>query len=156
MGLGQELGLKSGFRGPEHEAILSIYYTAWQVKKKAYVFFRQFGLTDVQFNVLSLLCHQAEAEGGLSQAQLGEMMLVNRANITSLIDRMEKAGLVVRTAAAGDRRYNIIKTTAKGKKLFARVEPMYAKQIGEVTGSLTTAEKKRLITMLEKVRGKLG
>ncbi len=156
MGLQQELGLKSGFRGPEHEAILSIYYTAWQVKKKAYVFFRQFGLTDVQFNVLALLCHQAEPEGGISQAQLGEMMLVNRANITSLIDRMEKARLAVRTAAAGDRRYNIIKMTDKGKKLFAKVEPMYVNQIGEVMAPLTTAETKKLITILEKVRSKLG
>ena len=155
MALQQELRLKTGFAGPEHEAILSIYYTASQIKKKAYVFFRQFGLTDVQFNVLSLLCHQAGAEGGLSQAKLGEMMLVNRANITSLIDRMEKAELVVRTAAAGDRRYNIVKMAAKGKKVFAKVEPLYAKEIKDVMGPLNAAEKKQLIAILEKVRGKL-
>ena len=128
MALEQELGLKKGFGVLEHEAILNIYYTASRIKKKAGDFFRGFGLTDVQFNVLMLLIHQSGEQGGLNQAQLSDMMLVNRANITSLIDRMEKAKLVERTAA-DDRRYNIVKLTGQGRKLFAKVEPLYARQI---------------------------
>ena len=152
MALKEELGLKTDFTSPAHEALLNIYYTASIMKKRADDFFGQFGLTDVQFNMLNLLYYESGKEGGLSQAQISDMMLVNRANITSLVDRMEKAELVSRTAHANDRRYNIIKLTSKGKNLFAKVEPHYLKQIKEAMAPLDAGELKRLAVMLEKVR----
>lgn len=125
------------------------------LKKRAAEFFRPFGLTDVQFNLMMLLKHQSGPEEGLSQAQLSDMMLVNRANITSLIDRMESAGLVARTASPSDRRYNIIKLTVRGKKLLAQVEPLYAKEVKKIMAVLKEAEQKRLIKILEKIRSQL-
>jgi DNA-binding MarR family transcriptional regulator len=155
MSLEKELGLKKGFSVLEHEAILNIYYTASRVKKAAGDFFRKFSLTDVQFNVLMLLHHQCTDSQGLSQAELSDMMLVNRANITTLIDRMEKGGLVERTASSTDRRYNIVRMTSKGRKLFARVEPLYAEVITRVMSPLKESEKKKLIAVLERIRGSL-
>jgi MarR family 2-MHQ and catechol resistance regulon transcriptional repressor len=156
MTLAQELDLRRDFQVLEHEAILNIYYTAAQVKKRATEFFQRYGLTDVQFNVMMLLVYQVENRGGLTQAQLSGMMLVNRANITSLIDRMERDGLVVRTAAAGDRRSNLIKMTSKGKKLFKTVEPFYAQQVKQVMSTASAAEQRRLIENLERIRAGLS
>ena len=155
MSLEHELGLRKPIALLGHETLLNIYFTATCIKKRAAEFLRRFGLTDVQLNVLMLLHHQSGPEGGLSQAQISDMMLVNRANITSLIDRMEKAKLVVRTAAADDRRYNIIKLTERGKKIFARVDPLYAKEVKNAMVILKEAEQKKLIRMLEKVRANL-
>lgn len=155
MSLEHELGLRKPIAMLPHEALLNIYYTASCLKKKADGFFRPFGLTDVQFNVMMLLYHQSGAEGGLSQAKLSDMMLVNRANITSLVDRMEKAGLVVRTAAANDRRYNIVKLTSQGKKLFVKVDPLYVKEVKKIMAVFKEAEQRRLMSMLEKIRNKL-
>ncbi|MGD0596181.1 MAG: MarR family transcriptional regulator [Sedimentisphaerales bacterium] len=152
MALKEELGLKTDFASPAHEALLNIYYTASIMKKRADDFFGQFGLTDVQFNLMNLLYYESGKEGGLSQAQISDMMLVNRANITSLVDRMEKAELVSRTAHANDRRYNIIKLTSKGKNLYTKVEPHYLKQVKEAMTPLDAAELKRMAGMLEKVR----
>ena len=156
MALEHELGLKKGFTILPHEALLNVYHTASLLKKRADEFFRPFGLTDVQFNVMALLHHQKGTEEGLSQAELGRMMLVNRANITSLIDRMEKIGLVVRTAAADDRRFNIIKLTPKGEKLLAHTDQAYIREVKRVMDVLKQAEQKKLISMLEKIREKLG
>ena len=155
MSLKEELKLKKGFDIIEHEALLNIYYTASLLKKRADVFFKNFGLTDVQFNVMMLLHYHSGTEGGLSQAQLSDMMLVNRANVTTLIDRMEKASLVMRTSISGDRRTNIIKLTPKGKKLFTKVEPLYAAQIKQVMANFSQSEQKKLITALEKVRANI-
>lgn len=155
MSLKEELKLKQGFEIIAHEALLNIYYTANLLKKRADVLFRASGLTDVQYNVLALLTYQTSEEGGLSQAQLSDMMLVNRANITSLVDRMEKAELVTRTAHSKDRRFNIIKLTTKGAKLFARVEPYYFEQVGQVMSGATESEQKKLMAILEKVRANL-
>jgi DNA-binding MarR family transcriptional regulator len=156
MALKEELGLKTGFASPAHEALLNIYYTASIMKKRADSFFGQFGLTDVQFNLLNLLYYESGKEGGLSQAQISDMMLVNRANITSLVDRMEKAELVARTAHAKDRRYNIIKLTGKGKNLYTKVEPHYLEQIKKVMAPLDAADTRKLAAILEKVRRAIG
>jgi MarR family 2-MHQ and catechol resistance regulon transcriptional repressor len=156
MTLAKELGLRRGFRVLEHETILNIYYTAAQVKKKATEFFRRYSLTDVQFNVMMLLVYQTDSGGGLTQAQLSDMMLVNRADITSLIDRMERDGLVVRTTTDHDRRSNLVKMTSKGKKLFRAVEPFYAQQVRQVISVVSTAEQKQLIESLETIRAGLS
>jgi DNA-binding MarR family transcriptional regulator len=155
MSLKEELKLKRGFDIVGHEALLNIYYTSNLLKKRADELFRESGLTDVQYNVMALLTYQAGEEGGLSQAQLSDMMLVNRANITTLIDRMEKAGLVARTAHSEDRRFNIIKLTTKGKKLFEKVEPHYFEQIRQVMSGAAESEQKKLMAILEKVRANL-
>ncbi len=163
MTLKEELGLKRGYVVPAHEALLNIYYTASMMKKRADDFFGRYGLTDVQFNLMSLLHYESGStsspsggkEAGLSQARISDMMLVNRANITSLVDRMEKAGLVVRTAHSSDRRFNIIKLTANGEKLFTKVEPHYIEQVRKVMASLNAAEMKLLTETLEKIRNKL-
>ena len=155
MTLKQELGLKQVFKEPAHEALLNVYYTASMMKKKADVFFAQYGLTDVQFNLLTLLYFQSGKEGGLSQAKISDMMLVNRANITSLVDRMEKSGFVTRDAHSKDRRFNIVKLTAKGKKLFEKVEPVYIRQIRKVMSPLSRFEMKTLMLLLEKIRQQL-
>lgn len=158
MSLERELHLRTPIKPLEREVLLNVYYTASCVKKKADEFFRQFGLSDVQFNVMMLLKHQSDPSqrdaGGLSQAQISEMMLVNPANITSLIDRMEKAHLVTRTTAPADRRSNIVTLTDYGSTLLAKVEPLYLQEIAR-TAVLSNAEQHELIAMLERLRQKL-
>ncbi len=156
MSLECELGLRKPISLMSHKALLNVYYTASRLRKKASDFFLPFGLTDVQFNLMMLLQHQGGLEGGLSQAQLSKMMLVNRANITTLIDRMEKADLVARTPSPSDRRFNIIKLTNRGKKLLTQVEPLYIKEVKEVMAALKEKEQKNMIEMLEKIRNNVS
>jgi len=151
MSLQTELCMNEPIVPLARESLLSIYHTANCIKKRADEFFRAFGLSDVQFNVMMLLGHQYRPGGGLSQAQISEMMLVNRANITTLIDRMEKAGLVERTTAPTDRRFNIVKLTDYGVSLLAKVEPLYVEEIQQAA-VLKPVEQKQLISMLEKIR----
>lgn len=152
MTLQSELGMRKGFENPAHEALLNIYYTAARIRKKAGEFFRQYGLTDVQYNVLSLLKHQSGESGGLTQVELSRMMLVNRANITTLIDRMEKAELVARKPVPDDRRYNIIELTPHGLDMYQKVSGTYKKKVGEIMGIVEQSELDALKDILEKIR----
>lgn len=152
MSLKNELGLNVPFTLKSHESLLNIYFTATCIKKRSAEFLTPYGITGVQLNLLMMLGHQDTEGEGLSQAKISEMMLVNRANVTTLVDRMEKAGFVVRTAAEGDRRYNMIKLTKQGKKLLQKVEPVYGREVTRIMSPLTDSEKKKLVKMLEKVR----
>lgn len=155
MTLKSELGMRKGFENPAHEALLNIYYSAARIRKKAGEFFRRYGLTDVQFNVLSLLKHQCGEAGGLTQVELSKMMLVNRANITTLIDRMEKAGLVIRKPMPDDRRFNIIELTPHGLEMYQTVREVYKRKTGEIMHVLNAGELESLKTILEKLRTNL-
>lgn len=151
MKLAHELGLTKGGLMPAHEAVLSIFYTGAQIRKAATRFFRPHGLTDAQFNVLTLL----ESEGGregLSQVELGRMMLVNRANITPLVDRLEREGLVRRVPYPDDRRYNRIVLSPKGRQLYHEVEGPYMAEVERLTAELSVDEQDTLTKLLERVR----
>jgi len=58
MSLQRELGLINNFLSLEHESIMGIYYTASLMKRAGDKFFINFGLTDVQFNLLVILLDQ--------------------------------------------------------------------------------------------------
>jgi len=156
MSLEVELCLRKPVALLVHEALLNTYYTASCLRKKVGEFLRPFGLTDVQFNLMMLLEYQSGPKEGLNQAKLSNMMLVNRANITSLIDRMEKANFVVRTPAPSDRRSNIVKLTSRGRKLLTQIEPLYTNEVKRIMAVLKQTEQKTLIAMLEKIRGNIS
>jgi len=150
MGLNEELNLKKPLTSLDFEAILSIYYTAALMKRKASDFLTAYRLTDVQLNLLMMLRHQG-AGAGLSQARLSELMVVGRANTTGLVDRLERDGLVKRTPT-DDRRYNIIKLTDEGLKLLDKIEPLYAQEVHRLMGVFTKHDLKELVRLLEEAR----
>lgn len=155
MNLSEELGFRNALTNPSHEALLNVYHAASQARKRSAEFFHSYGVTDVQFNLMMLLRHQCDDHGGLSQVELSRMMLVNRANITAIIDRMEKAGLVTRSAVPGDRRSKSVHLTERGGKLLNDIEGDYQKEIRSIMDVLGAEEIGQLVRMLEKIRANL-
>jgi DNA-binding MarR family transcriptional regulator len=154
MSLETELGFTKPIQLLAHEALMSTYHTAACLRKKASEFLAPFGVTDVQFNLMMLLRHQSGPEGGLKQSSISRMMLVNRANITSLIDRMEKADLVVRTNIADDRRCHLVQLTEHGLALMDRIEPLYAREVERIMAVVNQSTQRQLIDMLDKIRAR--
>ncbi len=74
---------------------------------------KQYGLTGPQSLVLRLLIKK----GALSSADLSRQMYVTPSNITGIIDRLEKKGLVERIRKQGDRRVALITLTPSGQQL---------------------------------------
>lgn len=74
---------------------------------------RQHGLTGSQSMVLRSLVHN----GSLSSADLSRKLFVTPSNITGVIDRLEKKGLVARMRKEGDRRVSLITLTETGAEL---------------------------------------
>lgn len=154
MGLKDELGLTE-FATLEHEAALCIYLTGDLIRKKARDFFRSYNITDVQFNVLDLLNNEAPEGRGLTQAQLGKMMVVKRSNVTSILDRMERDGLVERIDVPGDRRYNEVRLTDKGMSVVDSVKGSYMSGVEELLSDLSHHEMESLLDMLGKIRKRI-
>jgi len=150
MNLKKELGLDQTIKTMEHECLLNVLYTATMLYKASYVYFRQYGITDAQFNVLIQLRYEKQQD--LSQADLGRRLVVNKADMTGIIDRLEKAGLVMREDHPKDRRINIIKITRKGRDIVNKLEPGYFTAVKKAMSSMSKNDMKTIIKGMEKIR----
>jgi DNA-binding MarR family transcriptional regulator len=150
MNLKEELGLDQSFETMEHECLLNILYTATMLYKASYVYFRQYGITDAQFNVLIQL--QYVKQQGLSQVDLGKRLVVNKADMTGIIDRLEKAGFVGREDHPKDRRINIIKITRKGRDIVNKLEPGYFTGVKKLMSGMLKGDMKTIMKGMEKIR----
>ncbi|MFO7898422.1 MAG: MarR family transcriptional regulator [Planctomycetota bacterium] len=109
-------------------------------------------LTASQFNTLLVL--RAAGPDGLRMGEIGERLVVTKSNVTGLVDRLERDGLVRRGAHA-DRRATVVRLTKAGAGLLDRTIPSHVELISELTDCLTTAEKKQLVRLLSKLRREL-
>jgi len=155
MGLAEELGLSRPFVRRDHEMVLSVVFTGTLLAKEGRRILQPFGLTDAQFNILMLLKYQSE-EGKINQTELSRMLFVNRSNVTGLIDRLEKAGFVRRTAAPSDRRTNYIELTEKGGGVLEKACAAYYERIEEIMSALSESDCRALCGMLESIRKRLN
>ena len=93
-----------------------------------------------------------EGDSGLRQYQIGDRMLLEKHNLSRLIDRLEKNRLVRRRACIEDGRGNRIEITEDGMKMMERVWPVYREALQENFGEkLTQAEMVELARLLGKL-----
>ncbi len=111
------------------------------------------GLPPLDWYDVLLELHR-EKSAGLRQYEIGEKVLLNKHNLSRLIDRLEKNRLVGRHACAEDGRGNLIKITEKGEKMIKQVWPVYGQSIQESFGiKLKSNEFIELSRVLSKVHG---
>ena len=90
---------------------------------------KRYGLTGPQSAVLRLLVNN----GPLSSAELSRRLYVTPSNVTGIIDRLEKKGLVERIRKEGDRRVALINLTENGHQLSKAIpDPIEKKFISEL------------------------
>jgi DNA-binding MarR family transcriptional regulator len=62
--------------------------------------------------------------------------VVDRSNVTGLLDRMGRAGWVRRTDDPTDRRAYCVRLTREGRQLWAKVRPLYLEVVAQITRAL--------------------
>jgi len=75
-----------------------------------------------QYSVLVVI----GANPGLSQADVSELLGIERARLVRLLDRLEKRGLTQRLASPVDRRSHALKLTASGRTTLKRAKALAA------------------------------
>ncbi len=96
-----------------------------------------------------------EKASGLRQFEIGDKVLLNKHNLSRLIDRLEKQHLVRRDSCEEDGRGNRIKITDEGEKLLRSMWPVYGQSIQQEFGErLNDDELSELSRLLAKVLAK--
>lgn len=112
--------------------------------------FAQYRLSWPKFNALIQL--YMAGDRGLTQSELSKKMLVSRANITGLIERLKKEDLVVRGTDPSDKRVFRVRLTNKAVLLMNAFLPVHNNFMHKVMSALDTHEKEVFISLLEKIK----
>jgi DNA-binding MarR family transcriptional regulator len=111
-----------------------------------------YGMTLAQYDVLMTLCHGE----GITQQELAERLLVTKANIVGLIDRVSAAGWVERRPDPDDRRVNRLYLTSAGRELACEAQPGHYALVNKIFGTLSEAELRQLHGLIGRLDSALG
>jgi len=117
------------------------------VTSRVHAHLRQWHLTIGQLGVLDALSHL----GPLSQGELAKKHLMSNANITMVVDNLEKRGLVRRERQPDDRRIVKVHLTDEGRNLFRQVFSTHVSQVEKAMSILTREEQNELGRLCRKV-----
>lgn len=104
-------------------------------------------LTLSQFGVLESLYYL----GPMCQKELGTKILKSTANITTVIDNLEKRNLVKRVRQKEDRRFITVNLTEKGKSHLEKIMPLHLAEIFRRMEILSVDERKNLHALCKKL-----
>lgn len=113
-------------------------------------------LTLASFNVLMILNSPTYRETGCPMSQLGELLLVSKANVTGLTDTLERKGLVKRVNADYDRRVKLIRITEEGRALLTEVAPWHFQEVNRVAAHIPLEQRAQLVVALRNLNDQIG
>ena len=105
---------------PEEQAYVTLLRTAYQLERDFAAFLQPHQLSPTQYNALRIL--RGAGSEGLACTQVAERMMNQDSDITRLMDRLEKRGLVTRERGTRDRRVICAKISAKGRGLLKNLD----------------------------------
>lgn len=150
MELQQEIKRSIPFESPEMEAFLNLMRTHQVLTQEADKIFKEYGLTETQYNVLRILA--GADDEGLPSLEIARRMITRVPDITRLVDRLQRNGWVLRRPCPRDRRVIYIQLTEEGRRMAEEPRKALEKCHVQQFNNLDDSEVKELIALLEKAR----
>jgi DNA-binding MarR family transcriptional regulator len=110
---------------------------------------RDFDTTLPRFDLLAAL---DRVPAGLSLGEVSRRMMVSNGNVTGLAARLEAEGLVERRVRPGDKRAQMLRLTAKGRRDFARQSAAHEAWVAELLDGMAEGERATLFLLLGKAK----
>ena len=135
-----------------HEALSGILRAGTVLKNATRQFFRNRSTTEVQFNVLMLIKY---ADHPVTQKELSEWLLVDKSNLTGLVDRMESAGHLKRVKTAKDRRSYHLQLTEEADHILEKLEQPFRELLNSMMGEFSIEELLLITKLMDKLQHSL-
>ncbi len=116
---------------------------------------RRRGIADLSASAFQALAILEGAQEPLAAHVIAERLLVSSASMTSLLDTLERRGLVDRHPHATDRRKVLISLTDEAREIVDQMLPVVHAAATEALADLAEADREQLITSLTTIRARL-
>ncbi|MBI3324725.1 MAG: MarR family transcriptional regulator [Candidatus Omnitrophica bacterium] len=150
----EELGITPSTKRLSEAALYNLARTFTITHRLFQRWYAAHQLTPAKVNVLMLVKHLGRGQG-IPQREIATRLIISGANVTGLIDRLERDGLLARCGAAKDRRVKLITITPKGLAALERLWPAHLERVERVMAALSKREQQQLIALLSKLRERL-
>jgi DNA-binding MarR family transcriptional regulator len=114
------------------------------IDRASEVHLRPWNLNVAQFDVLA----RVGAAKGITQQELADKLLVTKGNISQLLDRLERRGLLKRCQEG---RTNTLSLREEGQQLYGQVVPAQEEMVAQHFSALTSQEVNQLLYLLRKL-----
>jgi DNA-binding MarR family transcriptional regulator len=104
----------------------------------------ELGMRYREFVALGYLC----SHSGISQHELGEVLLIDANNLVIVLNELEGAGYALRRRDPEDRRRHLVEITPEGLVALKKVESAIAEVEAELLSALSAAERETLRSLL--------
>lgn len=135
------------FKTPIQKALLNLIYTSNWLQSKQQEFFKTYGITATQFNILRIL--KGQHPKSISATEIKSRMLDRNSDVSRLLDRLALKKLITKSTCPNDRRAADVSITKEGLALLETV----ADTVDENVLDLTNEEAITLSNLLDKCRG---
>ena len=115
-----------------------------------------FGTTTQQWAVLGALSRPSVRGEGMTVKDLIGFLLLSRQNLTAVLNRLERAGLIERTRIAEDGRIRRIRLTAQGSATWRRMLDNIRRYYDVALEGFTTDECLLLFRLLDRLKSRLA
>lgn len=132
-------------RALQAHVLLSVL--ARRLQEESNRFFGDVGMSASQFEIMRLLWQR----DNVTQSELSRLCCCARANVTGLVDRLEKKGVVNRRADPEDRRANRVVLTEEGRALAGPARRLAAQYLSVFEETFTADKLARLVALLQKL-----
>jgi len=139
--------IQSTFPSERVKAFINIKYTANWITNLENEFFKPFGISPQQFNILRILRGAGKA---IKVQEIKDRMIERAPNATRLMDKLCSKNLIERIRCPKDRRVVHIAITDAGLNLLTEIDKIGEKR--SILDKLTEGEAKQLSDLLDKVR----
>ena len=127
-------------------AVLRAYVTLQRLMEP---YFANVELTPPQYQVLCIAIRFRDEPP--TQRQLARELYVSFPNVTVLVKRLERKGLIERDGNPADRREKFVRVSTTGRKLLKRIWLVHQQQMDLVMQGLTVTERKEMARLLNKM-----
>jgi len=139
----------------EQEIALRLWWAILRAKMAVGAEARQllarWDLTGAQWAVLRVLAEASPQ--GLMLSEISESLLVSGGNVTGIVDRLEEAGYVQRSAHPEDRRAILAALPERGRAAHKEIAPIHGERISEMFSVISAEEQRRTIATLTRIAG---
>ena len=112
-----------------------------------------FDITLAQFDLMAELARAGEPK---TMSEISQMLMVSNGNVTGVVDRLSRDGLVERLPLETDRRAYLLALTSKGKKRFKKMAEAHEGWLEQIFSEISTKDVEKLSKKLKTVRDLLN
>lgn len=138
--------INSKFPNNRIKAHINIRYTANWINSKESEFFKPYGISPQQYNILRIL---RGSEDKIKVQTIKDRMIERAPNATRLMDKLLEKNLIERIRCEEDRRVVYINITEEGLLLLSEIDNIFHL---DLLKNLTENEAKQLSDLLDKIR----